>query len=238
MDAKAFQFKKFSINQDRCAHKVGTDGVLLGAWANVSESDLSLLDIGTGSGLIAIMLAQRSATRAHIDALDIAADDVQQARENVLMSPWPEKVTVHHVALQDFFPEKQYDLIVSNPPFFVRSLLPLDEKRSQARHTLELSFRDLLANVSRLLKPQGKFAVIMPSIAAAGFITLAGTHSLFPLRKCIFRARANKPPERSLVEFSERPGKTSDENLILYDDASDRWSPSYRTLTSAFYLKA
>jgi len=236
MGSKAFQFKKFSVAQDLCTHKVGTDGVLLGAWVKVHETDRSVLDIGTGSGLIAIMLAQRCPSATRIDALDIEASDVQQAKANVQRSPWPEKIAVHYSAVQDFFPDKQYDLIVSNPPWFTGSLLPPDEKRGQARHTNELSFEDLLTHASRLLSQAGRLGLILPYAEGLRFIELARSNGLPPLRKCTFRTRAHKPPERLLLEFSRRAKQQEEEELILYGEA-DQWSEAYRDLTAAFYLK-
>lgn len=237
MGSKLFQFKKFSIAQDRCTHKVGTDGVLLGAWVDICEADMAMLDIGTGSGLIAIMLAQRASPEAHIDAVELEAQDVQQARENVRRSPWPEKVNIHHTPLQQFFPGKQYDLIVSNPPYFVRSLLPPDEKRTQARHAHALSFSELLGNTTRLLAPGGRLGVILPYAESREFTALALGSDLFILRQAVFRARAHKPPERLLIEFSLKKQNPEQREITLYE-AGDQWSADYKSLTGDFYLKA
>jgi tRNA1Val (adenine37-N6)-methyltransferase len=235
MASKPFQFKYFSVAQDLCAHKVGTDGVLLGAWVNIG-TETSILDIGTGSGLIALMLAQRTQQDARIDAIDIEAAEVQQAKENVLQSPWSGKISVQHAGLQEFFPEHRYELIVSNPPYFVNSLLPPDKKRRQARHTCDLSFEDLLQNTSRLLTPQGKFALILPYPEGLRFIVLAKDFGLFPLRDSTFRSRSEKPFERLLIEFSRRRQEPEHGDLILYD-TGNRWSETYKKLTREFYLQ-
>ena len=235
MGSKPFRFKKFSIAHDRCTHKVGTDGVLLGAWVNVCDADRRILDIGTGSGLIAIMLAQRSGPHAHIDALDIEAPDVRQARENAAASLWPAKVEVHHTSLQQFFPGRQYDLIVSNPPWFVNSLLPPDERRRMARHTAELPFDDLLTHALRLLSPAGRLALILPHREGLNFQALARDNGLVSLRQATFRARAHKNPERLLMELAASGYQQEAEELILYD--GENWSAQYTDLTRAFYLK-
>lgn len=238
MGSKPFQFKKFSIAQDRCTHKVGTDGVLLGAWVHLCETDRSILDIGTGSGLIAIMLAQRASPEAHIDAVELEAQDVYQARENVRRSPWPEKVHIHHTPLQQFFPGKQYDLVVSNPPYFVRSLLPPDEKRTRARHAHALSFSELIENTTRLLAPGGRLGVILPYAEGREFVVIALHFGLFILRQAVFRSRAHKSPERLLMEFSREKQDAGQLCEILLYEAGDQWSAGYKSLTGDFYLRA
>lgn len=214
---------------------MGTDGVLLGAWVNVTSTDKQILDIGTGSALIALMLAQRSAAGTRIDAVDISAVDIQQARENVSRSPWPEKVAVHNTAIQDFFPQTRYDLIVTNPPFFERSLTPPDKLRTLARHTRTLSFHELLSNASRLLGHRGRLAVIMPHAEGSKFVDLAQAAQLHVLRRTHFRSRAEKPVERLLVEFSRERQLPDESELILYTDGNT-WSEDYQKLTRDFYL--
>lgn len=235
MPSKPFQFKHFSVAHDHCTHKVGTDGVLLGSWVRIGSADRFLLDVGTGSGLIALMLAQRSSTATHIDAIEIGGNEAQQARENVASSPWPNKVTVHQTAIQNFFPDRRYDLIISNPPFFMNSLLPPEQKRSQARHTHALSFDDLLKSVCRLLAASGTFAVILPYREAGQLLTAAVPLNLFPQRKTAFRSRKHKPIERLMIEFSHQITDPCQTELVLYE-AGDRWSEDYKALTRDFYL--
>lgn len=237
MAPKPFRFKQFAVADDRCTHKVGTDGVLLGSWVNVREQDELFLDIGTGSGLIALMLAQRSLASAHIDAVEVGEADSRQAVSNVQHSPWPQKVQVWHTAIQDFFPDKQYDLIVSNPPYFVDSLHPPDKKRTAARHTERLTFPDLLEAVDRLLAPGGKFALILPFAEGKQFIAHAEKHHLYPARICAFRSRRNKPVERLLMELSWGQQSPEETELVLYGDR-DAWSDAYKDLTHPWYLKA
>jgi tRNA1Val (adenine37-N6)-methyltransferase len=237
MTSKPFQFKRFIVADDHCTHKVGTDGVLLGAWVRVLSTDRFLLDVGTGSGLIALMLAQRSDSGSHIDAVDVGEAEVQQAIDNVTRSPWPEKITLWNTSLQEFSSPGRYDLIVSNPPFFVNSLQPPEIRRSSARHAHSLPFDELLQNVVRLLAPGGRFGVILPYQEALDFTERALLHQLFPSRITSFRARKNKPVERILSEFCFEKKNVESSELVLYEEGST-WSESYKSLTRDFYLRA
>jgi tRNA1Val (adenine37-N6)-methyltransferase len=235
MGSKSFQFKQFNVAQNQCTHKVGTDGVLLGAWVNVNSSPKSILDVGTGTGLISMMLAQRTDAEARIDAIEIQAEDANQARENVQRSPWPHKIHVHNIALQDFLPETTYDLVISNPPYFVNSWLPPEPKRSYARHSESLSFDDLLVHGHRLLSPNGRLAVITPYEEGLNFINLARSLKLFPVRRTAFRSRPQKPVERLLLEFSAAGQPEAETQIVLYGEG-DAWTDEYKCLTREFYL--
>lgn len=231
-----FHFKQFSISHDRSTHKVGTDGVLLGAWVNVDGAS-TILDIGTGTGVIAIMLAQRTPPNTKIDAVELQEHDAKQAETNVKNSPWPEKVSVVHSAIQDFQSDHGYDLIVSNPPFFVNSWLPPDQSRSTARHSHDLSFPELVENISRLLSPEGRFAVVLPFVEGSQFIRLAEGLGFYVSRRMTFKSRQDKPVERLLVEFSRTVSAVKAEELVLYL-RNEEWTNEYRALTRDFYLKA
>jgi tRNA1Val (adenine37-N6)-methyltransferase len=231
-----FHFKKFSIAHDRCIHKVGTDGVLLGAWVDITGCK-NILDIGTGSGVIALMLAQRTDENVKIDAIEIEKQDADQAIENVNASSWRDRITIHNMAVQNFSPPDQYDLIVSNPPYFVKSYLPPNERRTQARHTSSLSFEELLSCAMRLLKNNGRLAIILPDQEGLQFISLAAQLSLYCNRKSAFRTRRHKPVERWLLEFSSSKTRTTESEILLYEDQSDQWSADYKALTKDFYLK-
>jgi tRNA1Val (adenine37-N6)-methyltransferase len=229
-----FQFKHFLVKHDKCAHKVGTDGVLLGAWAN-AENTKRILDIGTGTGVIALMMAQRTHYDVHIDAIDIAAEDYEQARENFALSRWAERMVAHHTALQSY-QAQPYDLIVSNPPFFIDSAKPPLDKRIRARHTETLAPEELLTHSIRLLQPNGKLAIILPPAEGKQLITLANLKGLHCVRTGEFFSRAHKPLERLLLEFQFQNQSLQTDKIILYEK-DDIWTDKYRQLTQNFYLK-
>lgn len=214
--------------------KVGTDGVLLGAWADVAQAK-RILDVGTGTGVIALIMAQRSLPTAHIDAIDIAAEAFEQATDNVLQSPWPTKVSVHKIPLQDF-EGLPYDLIVSNPPFFNKSYKPPEVSRTQARHTDTLSHEALLHNARRLLTPNGKLNLILPETEGNQLLSHAREMGWYCSRLCTFRSRKEKPVERLLLELQLTASITIEEQLTLYE-RDEIWSPEYQSLTRELYLK-
>lgn len=234
MGADSFRFKQFEVCQQRSAMKVGTDGVLIGAWASVQPGDRAILDIGTGTGLIALMLAQRSA-EAQVVGVEIDKDSAAQARENFENSPWSERLHVEECPVQEFSPEERFDLIVSNPPYFVDSLKCTDDSRTTARHTDSLSFVELMRAVSRLLKPEGRFAVIVPAEAALSVISAGSLHLL---RRCDVSTKPTGQPKRVMLEFSPRfAGAATRENLTIGDGTAGGYSAEYKALTREFYLK-
>ena len=233
---RLFRFKKFTVDHSGATMKVGTDGVLLGAWLDIRDAH-TILDIGTGSGVIALMMAQRTDVASQIDAVEIEKADAEQAIQNVNNSPWPEKVKVHCQPIQDFRPGLKYDLIVSNPPFFRDSFQPPDVRRRQARHGDTLCHADLIECVCRLLQETGTFNIILPPVEAQLFIDLAKENQLHLTRRCLFRTRAHKAPERWLMEFSRRSGTIYEDEVLLYS-SGEHWSEGYRSLTQDFYLKA
>lgn len=214
--------------------KVGTDGVLLGAWTEV-DSAKRVLDIGTGSGVIALMMAQRTSNDAFVDAIDIAEEDYTQALENFLSSPWSKKLKAYLSPVQEFDPPYHYDLIVSNPPYFSNSLEPPDMKRKNVRHTSTLSFDDLLTSTHRLLTPDGKANFILPVVEAEDFISKAILMGFHCTRRTSFRSRIHKPVERLLLEFSKKIKETVESSIILYDN-NNLPSAEYRSLTRDYYL--
>jgi len=229
-----FRFKQFSIDDTRSSLKVGTDGVLLGAWCDISSAT-RLLDIGTGSGVIALMLAQRSSELARIDAIELNPTDAAQAQDNVLKSPWPGKVVVYEGLIQDFNVVEPYDHIVCNPPYFTQSLLSPDHSRSTARHDTRLPVADLLAAVSRLLNPNGVFSVILPALSSDTFETASLSTGLHLIRHTRFYTRSEKPQERSLMSFSKAKEKCREDQLVLFDQGL-KHSSAYVQLTGDFYL--
>lgn len=228
-----FAFKQFTIYHDRCAMKVGTDGVLLGAWVDVSTSH-HVLDIGTGTGLISLMMAQRC--NASIVGIDIDRDAVGQARENVLASPWSDRV---EVCLQDvckYRPFRLFDTIVSNPPYFIDSLKCLDEQRNTARHTDTLSAEVLVAKASEWLLPEGKFSLVIPFEQADEVMALANEVGLYPFRHTHVVTRPGLLPKRSLLEFRKVKGKCM-ENKLTIELERHIYTEEYTALTKDFYLK-
>ena len=229
-----FTFKQFTIRHDRCAMKVGTDGVLLGAWTDVSHS-CRLLDIGTGTGLIALMLAQRC-PKASITAIDIDAEAVEQARENVLLSPWSDRV---EVALQDickYLTDKHFDTIVSNPPYFIDSLKCPNDQRNTARHTDTLDAERLLESVARLLTDDGRFSIILPAEQTDLLIQTAYAQGLYPSRKTAVITRPGLSPKRILMEFQKTKEAFQPDELII-ELERHVYSEGYIALTKDFYLK-
>lgn len=219
--------------------KVGTDGVLLGAWADVTDAK-TVLDIGTGSGLIALMIAQRAA-EATIDAVEILESDAIQARENVDRSPWASRIKVHQTPIQDFESSRTYDLIVSNPPYFTKSQLPERQHRASVRHTVTLSHDELISAAAKLLASKGKFATILPPAVYEQFVVQADKVGLH-VRQCVsFHTRPGKPVERYLLEMVKEPTQKVAESMCLYtgafdDRRKDMWSSEYRALVGEFYL--
>jgi tRNA1Val (adenine37-N6)-methyltransferase len=214
--------------------KVGTDAVLLGAWINVDRAK-RILDIGTGSGVIAVMIAQRTSDDVLVDAIDYNEEDYAQATENFAASPWSQKLKAHLSSVQQFNPNYQYDLIVSNQPYFSNSLEPPDVKRRNVRHTSTLSFDDLLTSTIRLLTPKGRANFILPTAEGEDLISKATSKDFYCTRKTSFRSKAHKPVERLLLEFSKKNESTNESTIILYDKGNLP-SEEYRSLTSDFYL--
>lgn len=217
--------------------KVGTDGVLIGAWCRLPQGPCRVLDIGTGTGLMAIMAAQRSAG-AHVTAIDIDPDCTAQARDNAAASPWSDRITVEECPLQEFDAAEKFDVAISNPPYFTDSLLPPDSARSAARHTVALAFEDLAAGVARNLLPDGTFSLILPPAEMERF--RAAAHGrLFPRRLCEVWSTPASGVKRVMAEFGMQPAPdgVETERLIIEDGGPLRYSDGYRRLTQDFYLK-
>jgi len=215
--------------------KVGTDAVLLGSWVDVTSAE-NILDIGTGSGVIALMLAQRTTDSVSIESVEIEKSAADQASENFRNSPWSSRIAVHQLAAQDYFPPRRFDLIVTNPPYFNKSLQPPDKVRHAVRHTTSLSYEHLLSTVTRLLTSQGRFDVILPYKEGIEFSELALRHGLFCKRRYHFRTRKEKALERTLLEFATQAFNVDEGEILLYENDLE-WSTSYRSLISEFYTK-
>ncbi len=253
-----FQFKQFSITQDRCAAKIGTDGVLLGAWASLELQPHSILDIGTGTGIIAIMLAQRSVAEI-IDALELDDDAYEQATENFENSNWGDRLFCYHAHLYEYATEieETYDLIVSNPPFYESSLAysnkeqPISGARKQARFENAMPFELLVGAVAKLLSKSGSFQVIIPHHREKDFIILASNAHLIPTRITHVQGNPESPVKRSLLEFQrieyllEKIGE--DEFIrfresvlpqkLIIEHTRHEYTKEYTALVKDFYLK-
>ena len=234
---KPFQFKQFSIHQDRCAMKVGTDGVLLGAWASLDHHPATILDIGAGTGLIALQLAQRSFAGT-IDAIELEDDAYEQCVANFEASPWGDRLFCYHAGFDEFVDEmdEPYDLIVSNPPFYSEDVASGDEARDKARQNNSLPFEELVQGSVQLLTEKGIFAVIIPFKEEQRFTKLAQKVGLFPTR--ITRVKGNPETDfkRSLMEFSFDANKPHIDTLII-EEGRHQYTKEYIELTQAFYLK-
>ena len=236
MRGKGFTFKQFHIDHSRCAMKVGTDGTLLGAWATMPANG-RILDIGTGTGLIAIMAAQRS-SEAKITAIDIDEECVLQAQENIAASPWPDRIEVIHSALQEFDASEKFDVIISNPPYFIDSQLSPDTARSTARHTTTLPFNELVPGVRRLLADGGHFSLILPPTEMERFRS-AARGVMFVVRECHVWSTPTSGVRRIMAEFQAEPPAelTVVEKIVIEEKGRHEYSEEYRTLTRDFYLK-
>ena len=215
--------------------KLGTDGVLLGAWVSVGESDRRILDIGTGTGVIALMMAQRTAG-ARITAVEIDAPSAADARDNVAASPWSARVEVVGCDIADYRPAEPFDLIVTNPPYFSESLLPPDAGRAAARHTQSLTFTALADSAVRMLAPGGRFALILPVDEALRFRATAVERGLFPQRLTEVWSTPRSGAIRLLAEYAPSPlPQPPVPDKIVIDDGG--FTAKYRALTKDFYLK-
>ena len=255
-----FRFKQFEIEQDRCAMKVGTDGVLLGAWA---QGGRRILDIGSGTGLISLMMAQRF-PEAEVVGIDMDADACGQARENVMASPFRDRVEIVCCRLQDFGGASEtaeasgtaeglkadgtletaaglkaagvFDAIVSNPPFFVDSLKNPDSKRMMARHTDSLPFRDLFAGVKRLLSDDGVFSAIVPVEVVEQFVAESCILGFYLIRKCGVKTVERKQPKRFMLSFAKHRISPYEEHVETMMNLQGNRSEWYKKITEEFYL--
>jgi tRNA1Val (adenine37-N6)-methyltransferase len=233
-----FQFKQFSIEQDRCAMKIGTDGVLLGAWTPIDNNPRSILDIGTGTGIIALMLAQRSNSE-QIDGLEIDEEAYEQAVANFENSPWSDRLFCFHAGLDEFIeePEDEYDLIVSNPPFYTDDFKSATEQRDLARFADAMPFEDLIEAADLLLSENGIFAVIIPFKEEDAFLSLAKEYELYPLKITRVQGTPTSEIKRSLLAFSRDEISDFPIDELVVEISRHNYTPEYTALTKDFYLK-
>ncbi|MCM8568727.1 methyltransferase [Gramella jeungdoensis] len=240
MPPKPFKFKQFSIDQDRCAMKIGTDGVLLGAWTSLEHNPESILDIGTGTGLIALMLAQRS-DAFQIDALEIEDNAYEQAVENFEKSDWGDRLFCYHAGFDEFVDEMQdeeekYDLIISNPPFYSENYKSGEINRDKARFADALPLAELIEGASLLLSKTGYFDLIIPFSEEEKALKLGKKHLLFPNRITRVKGNKNAPIKRSLISFGFEKTETETDELIL-EISRHNYTEEFKALVKDFYLK-
>lgn len=234
---KPFQFKQFTVEQDRCAMKIGTDGVLLGAWVSVENNPFSILDIGSGTGIIALQLAQRCDAEI-IDALEIDENAYEQCVANFENSSWGDRLFCYHASLEEFVEEieEKYDVIISNPPFYSEDHKTSNESRDVARFNDALPFDKLIKSASRLLSNEGIFTVIIPKKEELDFIKMASEVNLFPNRICRVRGTPTSEEKRSLLELSFNNSAPKIEHLTI-ETSRHNYTENYIQLVKEFYLK-
>ncbi len=235
--SKAFQFKEFAIHQDQCAMKIGTDAVLLGAWTSVNHKPFNVLDIGAGTGILSLMIAQRS-DASQIEAIEIDDDAFEQCSENFENSPWNDKLFCFHASLLEYIEavDETFDLIICNPPFYSEDYKTEDEARDVARFNDAMPFEHLIYAVNDFLANDGIFSVIIPFKEEKKFIALAATIGLYVNKKLQVKGNPNSIIKRSLLEFSYTETKTESHQLII-ETERHQYTQDYINLTKDFYLK-
>lgn len=231
-----FRFKQFTVFHDKCAMKVGTDGVLLGAWASV-ENATEVLDVGTGTGLIALMVVQRN-PQARVVAIDIDERAVEQAKENIGNSPFSDRIGIELLAFQQFVQgsSKRFDLIVSNPPYFTDSLLPPDKRRSRARHSVSLTLDDLLVSARSCLKNHGTLSLILPYDKREELDALCEKYLFYMKRKTIVYPLPDSEPKRLLVELMMCPTGHTETSSLIIENSRHQYTKDFTGLVSSFYV--
>ena len=232
-----FQFKQFKVHQDQAAMKVGTDGVLLGAWTQINDNANSILDIGSGTGLISLMMAQRSYVE-NIDAVELNEEAYIQTVENFEQSDWGDRLFCYHASFQEFTNEidEKYDLIISNPPFYTSTYKELSEDRAMARHSESLTYKELLKGTSKLLSTQGSCAFIIPHDAEVNFIDVAEKYKLYPIKITRVRGTESSLIKRSLLQFSFYEAPIEIDELVI-EIERHKYTQEYIELVQDFYLK-
>lgn len=234
---KPFQFKQFAIQQDKCAMKIGTDAVLLGAWTSIEHHPFSILDIGAGTGILGLMMAQRSASEI-IDAIEIDEDAYEQCVDNFEHSPWSDRLFCYHASLEEFIEEieDQYDLIICNPPYYAEDYKTENKSRDLARFQDAMPFEHLIDSVSKLLSENGLFSVVVPYKEEDLIIALASNYKLLPKRIMRIKGHPTSEIKRSLIELSFFENETSINELII-ETERHKYTEDYINLTRDFYLK-
>lgn len=234
MSRRLFRFQQFSMTDEHCGMRIGTDAVLLGAWAAAGSGVRHIADIGTGCGIIALMLAQR-APQADVDAVECEPGACADARDNFEASPWSERLRLHQCSFAEAGWRRPFDLVVSNPPFFTETLQSPSLRRAGARHAGSLCFRTLAEACADVLADDGRLAVVLPSAQDADTLLCAELNRLYALRHCVVRNRAADEPVRSLWEFGRKPAACMEEELTIRAD-DNSFSQQYCGLTADFHI--
>ncbi len=231
-----FRFKKFTINQNLCAMKVGTDAVLLGSWCNENNAN-SILDIGTGTGVLALMMAQKN-INAKITGIDVDSLAISQAIDNFKLSIYHHQISIKNISVQVFskFETSKFDLIISNPPYFENSSKANTLTRTLARHNDSLSYEDLFESVGKLLTSDGKFYAIYPYNEMERILEIAQIHNLNIQNKLIIFTKATKTPKRVIMHFSFNSAKSNSSSLIIQNEIRHDYTEDYKNLTKDFYI--
>ncbi|WP_299521026.1 methyltransferase [Winogradskyella sp.] len=234
---KPFHFKQFTVNQDRCAMKIGTDGVLLGAWTSIENNPFSILDIGAGTGILSLMLAQRSNAQ-QIEAIEIDEEAYEQCIDNFENSPWNDRLFCYHASLLEFVEEVDdtFNLIICNPPFYSENYKTDNSSRDLARFNDAMPFEHLIYAATHLLSENGLFSVVIPKKEEKKFIDLALKTGLFPNRILHVKGQPHSKIKRSLIEFSFRKTEITTNELII-ETKRHHYTTDYINLTKDFYLK-
>ncbi|WP_299114578.1 methyltransferase [uncultured Winogradskyella sp.] len=237
MKSHPFRFKEFSVNQDRCAMKIGTDSVLLGAWSSVKNNTYAILDIGSGTGILSLMLAQRSNAQ-QIEAIEIDENAFEQCSENFENSPWNDRLFCYHASLLEFVEEvdDKFDLIICNPPFYSEDYKTDNKARDLARFNDAMPFEHLIYAVAKLLIQDGLFSIVIPFKEESRFIELASTVGLLPKRILHIKGNPNAGIKRSLIEFTFTKQDPKISELVI-ETARHQYTEDYIKLTKDFYLK-
>ncbi|MBL4746793.1 MAG: methyltransferase [Flavobacteriaceae bacterium] len=234
---KPFQFKEFSVAQDKTAMKIGTDAVLLGAWARIDETVFSILDIGAGTGVLSLQMAQRSDAEL-IDAVEIEENAYEQCVSNFELSDWGDRLFCYHASLEEFVEEieEPYDLIISNPPFYTSTFKDLEENRAMARHAASLPFEELLESCAAMLSEKGECAFIIPYEQEVNFLEIGKKHGLFPKRITRVKGREEVAVKRSLLQLSFESCEVKISKLTI-EIERHVYTSEYIELVAPFYLK-
>ncbi len=229
-----FRFKQFTIHQDRCAMKVGTDSVILGSWVSL-EGVKRVFDAGTGTGLLALMVAQRSPV-IFVDAIELDISAASQAKENVEASPFKDRIRVRQGDFMEMETDIQYDLIICNPPYFENSMLPPESRREKARHAGTFSPSTLLTHGKQMLKKGGKISIVIPADFELALASVAAENGLSPVRILDILPTPGSPVKRLCIEYLDGPGLSEREKLVIEELGRHHYSEAYKNLTRPFYL--